>query len=644
MAPCCSCNGRNAVCKRCICVRSGRPCVSCLPLKEKRCSNILRATALTDGNDGVPCTNSNTPSLHATAEDDNRFSPSSGSLRYSDSVLVESGAGVSDSCNSDVCFDALMQQAYGAPLVHQQSVSDAVNSVWYSRWVQLIQHVGNHYILPGGSIGRKYVDVLTEEVSHLAAGNYPSERVLVYSSVILQRDRMVRKGADVRRLLERRIMLWRQDKFDLLLQEATRCNQALIRGHRSPIDEDAIVRVFTRLMLHGKIKAAVRWATERSRGVVLSPGDSAEGLDGLTVLDVLRQKHPSPHPPVSDCLLQRDQLPLFEDVEITGTHILHSARRIQGGAGPGGCDACHWRDALLRYGAHSERLRDAVAALARRMANTIVPWTDILALVSNRLIALDKCPGVRPIGIGESLRRIVGKAVCSATRSDLAVLCGTDQLCCGVKSGIEGAIHAITDLFEEHRDWPSGWGVLLVDASNAFNSLNRAALFWNVRILWPRCSRFFFNTYRGWAPLIVRDTDEFLFSREGVTQGDPLSMFLYAVGTLPLIQSLKNPSSWTQVWYADDASACGELTSIRDWFDLLLQRGPSYGYFPNPNKSYIVVHPSSLTSAEQIFGPLGVQVVLSHRFLGGVLGDAPAKFSFVQEKVKQWATDVRHLS
>ena len=100
--------------------------------------------------------------------------------------------------------------------------------------------------------------------------------------------------------------------------------------------------------------------------------------------------------------------------------------------------------------------------------------------MSNRLIALDKCPGVRSIGIGESLRRIVGKAVCSATRLDLAVHCGTNQLCGGIRSGIEGAVHAITDLFEEHRSLPSGWGVLLVDASNAFNSLNRAALFWNV--------------------------------------------------------------------------------------------------------------------------------------------------------------------
>ena len=39
--PCCSCNRRNAVCKRCVCARAKRPCSTCLPTKEKKCSNTL---------------------------------------------------------------------------------------------------------------------------------------------------------------------------------------------------------------------------------------------------------------------------------------------------------------------------------------------------------------------------------------------------------------------------------------------------------------------------------------------------------------------------------------------------------------------------------------------------------------------------
>ena len=165
------------------------------------------------------------------------------------------------------------------------------------------------------------------------------------------------------------------------------------------------------------MKAAVCWATERARGIVLSPCDRASGCtDGSTVLDVLRQKHPDP--PVPATFLHCDVLPQLEEVEITGCHVLLSARRIQGGAGPGGCDASHWQDVLLRYGAHSSQLRDAVVALSRRLANTIVPWDQISTLVSNRLIALDKCPRVRPVGVGETHRRIVGKVVCMATHVD----------------------------------------------------------------------------------------------------------------------------------------------------------------------------------------------------------------------------------
>ena len=110
------------------------------------------------------------------------------------------------------------------------------------------------------------------------------------------------------------------------------------------------------------------------------------------------------------------------------------------------------------------------------------------------------------------------------TRDDVEMTCGTDQLCAGVKMGIEAAFHAVHDLFEDNKE--SDWGILTIDASNAFNSLNRV---WNVRLLWPTATRFVFNTYQGWSALVLRGSDEHMASMEGVTQGDPMSMFLYDI-------------------------------------------------------------------------------------------------------------------
>ena len=43
MVPCCTCNGHNTICKRCVCAHSGRLCTSCLLLKMDHCVNQLRA-------------------------------------------------------------------------------------------------------------------------------------------------------------------------------------------------------------------------------------------------------------------------------------------------------------------------------------------------------------------------------------------------------------------------------------------------------------------------------------------------------------------------------------------------------------------------------------------------------------------------
>ena len=71
--------------------------------------------------------------------------------------------------------------------------------------------------------------------------------------------------------------------------------------------------------------------------------------------------------------------------------------------------------------------------------------------------------------------------------------------------------------------------MLLFDAVNAFNSLNRAAMLMYARVVWPRCARFLFNTYRGWSVLVLRGSSTYLYSKEGVTQRDPLSRFMYAI-------------------------------------------------------------------------------------------------------------------
>ena len=88
--------------------------------------------------------------------------------------------------------------------------------------------------------------------------------------------------------------------------------------------------------------------------------------------------------------------------------------------------------------------------------------------MASRLIPLNKMPGLRPIGVGEVLRRIIGKIVMSTLKSDVVKSCANSQMC-GHKSGSEAAIHTMKMMYE--RD--DSDAVLLVDAENAFNSLNR---------------------------------------------------------------------------------------------------------------------------------------------------------------------------
>ena len=176
---------------------------------------------------------------------------------------------------------------------------------------------------------------------------------------------MVKKGCDHRCLLAHRLSLWEDEQFDILLQEAVHCNQSFQNSYRSVsgTPDDHLVRVFTKLMQKGDIRAAVSWLTEHAGGGVLKCSDMTElslpgsGKTSMSVLDALRFKHLGPVIPPTTILSSLDHLPQLEDLDITGVHNQFACGLLaSGGAGTGGCDASLWHDILLRYGTSSARL------------------------------------------------------------------------------------------------------------------------------------------------------------------------------------------------------------------------------------------------------------------------------------------------
>ena len=158
------------------------------------------------------------------------------------------------------------------------------------------------------------------------------------------------------------------------------------------------------------------------------------------------------------------------------------------------------------------------------------------------------------------------------TKSEATRACGIDQLCGGLEAGMEGAMHHVRSLWDQNFDEEEDWGILLIDARNAFNEGNRKMMLCVARHEWPSGARFLFNLYRHHSVLIMRgETAKMtitLHSKEGVTQGCPLSMIGYAILILPLIKQLKSEHvNGDSIWCADDGNAIGNLDTINSFLN-----------------------------------------------------------------------------
>ena len=90
------------------------------------------------------------------------------------------------------------------------------------------------------------------------------------------------------------------------------------------------------------------------------------------------------------------------------------------------------------------KLCEVIATLAKTLCTQYIDPSFIEPLVASRLIPLDKGGGaVRPIGVGEVVRRMYGKCVMNIAKQDVVEASGSLQLCAQQKSGSEAAAHYV---------------------------------------------------------------------------------------------------------------------------------------------------------------------------------------------------------
>ena len=256
-------------------------------------------------------------------------------------------------------------------------------------------------------------------------------------------------------------------------------------------------------MLLGKVRQALKLV------------DTDSQVAGVHVMNEeiranLQEKHPHPEPAQSH-VLDNSPIPHVEEVvfeEINFRSVQNAAKDMTGSGGPSKIDADMWKHLLCSrvYGKLSEDLADEIALLAKRICKEDIPSEHLQLLWDCRLIALRKDDnGVRPVGIGETLRRIIGKCVNKAVGSDVQLAAGALQTCAGMESGVEAAIHAMSSIFEEEECE----AVLLVDAENAFNRLNREVALHNIQRTCPPLFRYLHNSYKEPAKLRLGDGNSF---------------------------------------------------------------------------------------------------------------------------------------
>jgi hypothetical protein len=135
----------------------------------------------------------------------------------------------------------------------------------------VVAHPHPMYNPPKGGLGQRVVSTMAREFGGIGERRWNSKCALLFTACVLHKSPGVIRARDIKRWVEHRLQLWTDGHYDALVHNIV---GEAIRGAgsgRGTADKDIIARKYNSMVLNGKLRAAVHFATDRGGGGVLLP-------------------------------------------------------------------------------------------------------------------------------------------------------------------------------------------------------------------------------------------------------------------------------------------------------------------------------------------------------------------------------------
>ena len=422
-----------------------------------------------------------------------------------------------------------------------------------------------------------------------------------------------------------RLERWRAGEIAELYNEALQHTRMARRGQRKQMSEEEVkarnAKKATQLVAEGSLSKAME--------MLVSPG-LAEPT--AATRDRLQALHPTAPPPAARST-EEPQL------RVTGEEVKKALFMMKSSSGPGpdGHRVSAYKAALGP--AARTRAEFCLSALTR-LVNCILQGKvppEMQPFFAGAVLhaARKKGDGLRPIAVGNVVRRLVAKTAARKVMRKVSDLLSPHQLGVGVESGVEAVIHATRLVLEDDPTLQC----LQADFQNAFNEIGREYILAEVEKQLPELLAFVSTCYGADSHLFFGGHK--MTSSVGVHQGCPCSLIIFALVLHPVIIAIRTevPSLKLNSFFLDDSVLIGRTEQLKQALQIIVREGEPRGLKLRAGKS-TVWSPAGAVQTDNL--GYGVRTVTEDGIR--VLGSAIGKDEFVRKHLEEAVEKCREIS